>query len=109
MKKPLPPRSKEQESREINESTIGPNSGYMVPDGKPKGFFYLDHRTVDGRANIITDVHVTPGNVHQVQKTQPVRNKQTPRPKTAGFVSYLRGQMPSLLFLSNLPSEGRTC
>src|SRR5580704_3132791 len=24
-----------------------PQSGYMVRDGKPKGFFYLDHRTVD--------------------------------------------------------------
>ena len=37
--------------------------GYMVRDGKPKGFFYLDHRTVDGR-RIITDTHVTPANVH---------------------------------------------
>jgi len=36
----------------------------MVRDGKPKGFFYLDHRTVDGKCNIITDTHVTPGNVH---------------------------------------------
>ncbi|MCX7546323.1 IS5/IS1182 family transposase, partial [Marinicella sp. S6413] len=33
-------------------------------DGKPKGFFYLDHRTVDGYCNFITDVHVTAGNVH---------------------------------------------
>lgn len=38
----------------------------MVRDGKPKGFFYLDHRTVDGKYNIITDVHVTPGNVNDV-------------------------------------------
>jgi hypothetical protein len=36
----------------------------MVRDGKPKGFFYLDHRTVDSKNSIITDVHVTPGNVH---------------------------------------------
>ena len=27
----------------------------MVRDGKPKGFFYLDHRTVDGNLAIITD------------------------------------------------------
>ena len=40
------------------------DSGYMVRDGKPKGFFYLDHRTVDGRHAIITDTHVTPANVH---------------------------------------------
>ena len=36
----------------------------MVRDGKPEGFFYLDHRTVDLKYNVITDVHVTPGNVH---------------------------------------------
>ncbi|KEI00065.1 transposase [Clostridium botulinum] len=38
----------------------------MVRDGKPKGFFYLDYRTVDGKYNIITDVHVTPGNINDV-------------------------------------------
>jgi hypothetical protein len=36
----------------------------MVRDGKPKGFFYLDHRTVCGKHNLITDTHVTPANVH---------------------------------------------
>jgi hypothetical protein len=36
----------------------------MVRDGKPKGFFYLDHRTVDGTSGIITDTYVTAGNVH---------------------------------------------
>ena len=39
----------------------------MHRDGKPKGFFYLDHRTVDSKFNIITDVYVTPGNVNDVQ------------------------------------------
>lgn len=63
-KKPLPPSSSKPETREIKQSTTDPDSGYMVRDGKPKGFFYLDHRTVDGRCNIITDVHVTAGNVH---------------------------------------------
>lgn len=38
----------------------------MVRDGKPKGFFYLDHRTVDGKYNIITDVYVTAGNINDV-------------------------------------------
>jgi len=38
----------------------------MMRDGKPQGFFYLDHRTVDIKYNIITDVHVTPGNVSDV-------------------------------------------
>ena len=39
----------------------------MHRDGKPKGFFYLDHRTVDAKANIITDVFVTPGNTNDVK------------------------------------------
>lgn len=36
----------------------------MVRDGKPKGFFYLDHRTVDGKYAIITDTFVSPANLH---------------------------------------------
>lgn len=52
------------ETKEIKVSRTDAESGYMVRDGKPKGFFYLDHRTVDGRHAIITDTHVTPANVH---------------------------------------------
>lgn len=47
-------------------STTDPESGFMVRDGKPKGFFYLEHRSVDIKYNIITDVHVTPGNINDV-------------------------------------------
>lgn len=36
----------------------------MIREGKPKGFFYLDHRTVDGSHGIITDSHATPASVH---------------------------------------------
>lgn len=63
-KKPLALSSKALPEREIKQSTTDPESGYMVRDSKPKGFFYLDHRTVDSRCNIVTDVHVTAGNVH---------------------------------------------
>lgn len=52
------------EEKEIKVSTTDPESGYLQRDGKPEGFFYLDHRTVDAKYNIITDTHVTPGNVH---------------------------------------------
>lgn len=55
------------ETKTIKESTTDPESGFMHRDGKPKGFFYLDHRTVDAKANIITDVYVTPGNVNDVK------------------------------------------
>jgi transposase len=63
-KKPLKPSDPEPETRQIKVSRTDKDSGYMVRDGKPKGVFYLDHRTVDGRHAIITDTHVTPANVH---------------------------------------------
>ncbi|QQZ64590.1 transposase (plasmid) [Paenibacillus sonchi] len=52
------------EEKEIKVSKTDPDSGYMIRDVKPEGFFYLDHRTVDMKYDLITDVHVTPGNVH---------------------------------------------
>lgn len=63
-KKPLKPKAEKPASKEIKKSTTDPDSGYMVRDGKPKGFFYLDHRTTCGKHNLITDTHVTAGNVH---------------------------------------------
>jgi transposase len=63
-KRPLKPSAPEPETKQIKVSRTDADSGYMVRDGKPKGFFYLDHRTVDGRHAIITDTHVTPANVH---------------------------------------------
>jgi transposase len=62
--KPLPPKPREPETTCTRVSTTDPDSGYMMRDGKPEGFFYLDHRTVDGAFNIITDTHATPGNVN---------------------------------------------
>jgi hypothetical protein len=55
---------REPEVKETKVSRTDPDSGYMVREGKPKGFFYLDHRTVDGRCGIITDTHATPASVH---------------------------------------------
>ncbi|MCM3291507.1 IS1182 family transposase [Paenibacillus sp. MER 180] len=63
-KKALKPREDVVEEKEIKVSKTDPDSGYMIRDGKPEGFFYLDHRTVDLKYNMITDVHVTAGNVH---------------------------------------------
>lgn len=63
-KMPLEPEPQAPMIKETKISTTDPASGYMVRDGKPKGFFYLDHRTVDGKHNIITDSYVTPASVH---------------------------------------------
>ncbi|KFK97641.1 MULTISPECIES: IS1182 family transposase [unclassified Serratia (in: enterobacteria)] len=70
-KKPLPAVKKTSENavavKNTKVSTTDPDSGFMHRDNKPKGFFYLDHRTVDGKHGIILDTHVTPGNVHDSQ------------------------------------------
>lgn len=63
-KKPLTPKLRQAAEKETKISRTDPDSGYMVREGKPTGFFYLDHRTVDGRLGIITDTHTTPANVH---------------------------------------------
>jgi transposase len=68
-KKPLNDKDDDNNTpptKNIKVSTTDPESGFMHRDRKPKGFYYLDHRTVDGKANIITDVYVTPGNVNDV-------------------------------------------
>ena len=63
-RKPLKEKPREPVCKESKVSRTDPEAGYMVRDGKPKGFFYLDHRTVDGRHGIITDTHATPASVH---------------------------------------------
>ncbi len=63
-KKPLKAKERHPVEKETKISRTDRDAGYMVRDGKPKGFFYLDHRTVDGRLGIITDTHATPANVH---------------------------------------------
>jgi len=66
-KKPLPPAGEgkqEPQEKKRKVSTTDPESGFMTRKGKPEGFYYLDHRTVDHKFNIITDVFVTAGNVN---------------------------------------------
>jgi transposase len=63
-KKPFPPAEGETSEKTHKVSTTDPESGFMMRKGKPEGFFYLDHRTIDHKFNIITDVFVTPGNVN---------------------------------------------
>ena len=63
-KPPLKTKDRAPKIKATKVSRTDKEAGYMVRDGKPKGFFYLDHRTVDGAHGIITDTHATPGNVH---------------------------------------------
>jgi transposase len=63
-KAPLKDKPAEVETKQIKVSRTDKESGYMVRDGKPKGFFYLDHRSVDGVHAIITDTYATPATGH---------------------------------------------
>lgn len=63
-KKPLKDKERQPVEKPTKISRTDPEAGYMVRDGKPRGFFYLDHRTVDGRCGIITDTFATPANLH---------------------------------------------
>ncbi len=71
-----------ERTRKVKRSLTDPESGFMHRDGKPKGFFCLDHRTVDGRAGIVTDVFVTPGNVTD---TEPCVERLTAQISKFGF------------------------
>lgn len=63
-KKPLKEKEKVKETKEIRVSTTDSECGFMSRENKQEMFCYLDHRTTDMKFNIITDVFVTPGNVH---------------------------------------------
>ena len=54
----------EIEKKHIKVSKTDKESGYYHRDNKEKGFMYLEHRTVNGKCNIITDAYVTKGNVN---------------------------------------------
>lgn len=61
--KPLAPADDKVVVKNRKVSTTDPSSGFMHRDRKPQGFYHLVHETVDGEANIIVGVNVTPGNV----------------------------------------------
>ncbi len=66
-KPPLKAKDAKPKTKQSKVSRTDKDAGYMVRKGKPKGFFYLDHRSVDGAHNIITDSYATPGNVHDTR------------------------------------------
>ncbi len=66
-KKPLKPKARQHETKPTKVSDTDPDAGYMMREKKPEGFFYLDHRTVDGKHGLITDTHVTPGNINDAR------------------------------------------
>jgi len=57
------PRPREKQLA-VTVSKTDPDSGMMNRPGKPKGFHYLNHMTLDTAHGIIVDAYVTPGNVN---------------------------------------------
>jgi transposase len=57
-RKPPEPKKTEQ-----TKSITDPDSGWLKRPGKPEGFHYLSHQTLDAENGIIVDVEVTAGNI----------------------------------------------
>ena len=71
------------------ESTTDPESGQQNREGKPEGFYYSDHRTVDSKRNVIVNVHIEPANV----------NDTTPLPKILDEIEGRLGKLPKYMGL----------
>ena len=80
-----------EETKNIKVSTTDPESGYYHRSHKEKGFMYLDHRTVDGKSNIIIDAHITKGNVHDsgplISRMEYIEKTYGWKPKKCGLDS----------------------
>jgi transposase len=60
-KKPCEAARKPKKRRERKTSVSDPDAGILNRPGKPGGFHYLDHQSVDAKRGIIVDVAVTSG------------------------------------------------
>lgn len=76
-------------AREIQQSKTDPDSGQLHREGKPDGFHYSEHRTVDSRCNVIVNVRVTAANVNDVD----------PVPEIMGDIERRLGYLPEYMGL----------
>ena len=82
-----PPEGGETTTR--MQSTTDPESGQQSRDGKPDGFHYSEHRTVDSKNNVIVNVHVEPANINDV----------TPMPTILKEIEQRLGMLPEYMGL----------
>ena len=71
------------------QSTTDPESGQQTRDGKPDGFHYSEHRTVDSLKNVIVNVHVEPANINDI----------TPMPEILQEIEQRLGKLPKYMGL----------
>ena len=57
------------------QSTTDPDSGQQSREGKPDGFHYSEHRTVDSKCSVIVNVHVEPANINDVTPMPEILNE----------------------------------
>jgi transposase len=62
-KRGKPPTPKD-DGHVVQKSSTDPDAGMLHRPGKPRGFHYLGHVTLDAAHGIILDTFVTPGNVN---------------------------------------------
>lgn len=74
-KKPFDDKNDPPTTGKIQQSKSDPDSGQLHKEGKPDGFHYSEHRTVDSRYNIIVNTHITPANINDTDAI-PVTLKQ---------------------------------
>jgi len=60
---PITRKNPEPKMHEQTKSMTDPEAGWLNRPGKPNGFHFLTHQTIDSKQGIIVDVTVTPGNV----------------------------------------------
>ena len=104
-KKPIKDKEdddKPEQPKTRMQSKTDPESGQQNRDGKPDGFHYSDHRTVDSKNNVIVNVHVEPANVNDVVPVPEILRDTTERlgklPKYMGFdAGYHNAQIAHLL------------
>ena len=82
---PDPPEGGETTTRMV--SLTDPDSGQQTRDGKPDGFHYSEHRTVDSKNNVIVNVHVEPANINDI----------TPVPKILEEIKHRLGKLPKYM------------
>ena len=59
---------------EIQQSRNDPESGQLSREGKPNGFHYSEHRTVDSKHNVVVNVRITPANINDVDPIADIIN-----------------------------------
>ena len=84
------------------QSTTDPDAGQQTREGKPDGFHYSEHRTVDSKCNVIVNVHVEPANVNDMKPMPEILNEIAARlghlPKYMGLdAGYHSAQTAHLL------------